>query len=707
MRAWLTGTFAGRAIAGGVLAKLAAALLGVPFRGWIALGLLDALGSLALLAGVLVLAHRVFRDVRRLLLWRVRRKLTLSYIFIGVVPALLTLTFFVVAGLLLFFNIGSYLLRSRLEALVEQAAFLAESTAIELQRARSDADLHDIVERRQTGAASRYPNASYAVVPADLACDRADAGLESRVVRPALRAGPWAHVDAPEGLPQWVSCAGGRGLLAYREGAGGPTRLAARAVVVPAARRARFAVVVDIPVGETLLRQWRADTGIQVGGFAPVEDLNGAVRPLTGRAIGSETPGGSLPDRTVMAGPANIVLGEESGATLRWATLVDFVDWESGRAGSVVAGFEMRPLETYRRISATSLTGFGNLDFGQFLLAMLAAVGGLFLVIQAVALGMGLGLARSITGAIHELFTGTERVRRGDFTHRIPIQTRDQLGELAESFNSMTASIEDLLREKAEKERLEQELRIARQIQMSLLPQGALVVPGMTVTAHCEPAREVGGDYYDFLPIDERRLGILIADVSGKGTSAALYMAELKGLVLSLSQLHTSPRRLLVDANRIISRHLDRRSFITVTYAVVDLHLRTLTYARAGHCPLIYRPGPYAARRDPQVLAPDGLVLGLQVDDGSLFTRLLEEATIALGSGDLCLLFTDGITEAMDAAGECFGEERLARLVAEHGDRGPEELRERILRDVRAFAGTAGQQDDITLVLLTVGELAA
>ena len=132
-----------------------------------------------------------------------------------------------------------------------------------------------------------------------------------------------------------------------------------------------------------------------------------------------------------------------------------------------------------------------------------AIVGVLFLVIQVVAFVMGLALARSITGSVHELFAGTERVRRGDFTHKIPIRSRDQLGELAESFNSMTASIEDLLQQKAEKERLEQELRIARNIQMSLLPQGALAMPGVSLTAHCEPAREVGGDYYD-LPADRR-----------------------------------------------------------------------------------------------------------------------------------------------------------------------------------------------------------
>src|SRR5207247_7616021 len=178
---------------------------------------------------------------------------------------------------------------------------------------------------------------------------------------------------------------------------------------------------------------------------------------------------------------------------------------------------------------------------------------------------------------------GTERVQQADLTHKIPIRSHDQLGELARSFNEMTASIEDLLHEKAEKERLEQELKIARSIQMSLLPQGPLLMPGLAFTAHCEPAREVGGDYYDFLPLDEHRLGILIADVSGKGTSAALYMAELKGLVLSLSQIHSSPRAMMMSANRIIANNLDARSFITMTYAVLDLRAKTRTYARAGH----------------------------------------------------------------------------------------------------------------------------
>jgi len=354
----------------------------------------------------------------------------------------------------------------------------------------------------------------------------------------------------------------------------------------------------------------------------------------------------------------------------------------------------------YDRISAAQ--GSAGQNFRQGLLIALLVIGSLLLIIQFVALVAGLALARSITGSVHELFVGTERVRGGDFTHKIAVTSDDQLGELAQSFNTMTTSIEDLLRESAEKKRLEEELRIAHEIQMSLLPQGPLRMPGVSVAALCVPAREVGGDYYDFLRLDEHRLGLLVADVSGKGTSAALYMAELKGLVLSLSRIHTSPRELLIAANRLIAEHLDSRSFITMTYAVLDLEARTMTYARAGHTPLIYVPGPEARARHAQVLAPDGLVLGPKIDAGEMFERLLEEETIRLGAGDLYLFFTDGITEAMNDRDDCFGEQRLARLIEEHADVPLTELRERVTGEIASFVGEASQHDDMTMILLKI-----
>jgi serine phosphatase RsbU (regulator of sigma subunit) len=215
------------------------------------------------------------------------------------------------------------------------------------------------------------------------------------------------------------------------------------------------------------------------------------------------------------------------------------------------------------------------------------------------------------------------------------------------------------------------------------------------------PAREVGGDYYDFLPLDEHRVGVLIADVSGKGTYAALYMAELKGLMLSLSRIYSSPRQLLITANHIIAEHLDARSFITMTYAVLDLRARTMTYARAGHTPLIYRPGAGPDRRL-RVLAPDGLVLGLKIDGGEMFDRLLQEETIPLHTGDLYLFFTDGITEAMNAEDDCFGETRLGLLIEEHAHLPSDQLRERVLREIAAFVGDTPQHDDMTMILLRI-----
>jgi len=197
---------------------------------------------------------------------------------------------------------------------------------------------------------------------------------------------------------------------------------------------------------------------------------------------------------------------------------------------------------------------------------------------------------------------------------------------------------------------------------------------------------------------------VLIADVAGKGTSAALYMAELKGIILSLSQLHRSPRNLLIDANRILARHLDTKTFITITYAVVDLDARTLTYARAGHCPLIHVPGAYCKERRAQVLVPDGMVLGLNLDAGQMFNDQLEECTLPLRVGDLFLLYTDGISEAMNAEGDCYGETRLGALVEEHCDLPSDQLRERIVREVISFAGTTVQQDDMTMLIIKVEE---
>ena len=462
-----------------------------------------------------------------------------------------------------------------------------------------------------------------------------------------------------------------------------------RGVGLPDAALPTFAVVVDIPKNGSLDDHLRDETSVKVGAVSIF--LTEGLRARLSR-----------PRRAV----EGLVANREAAATgakrrISWVAILQGTEWSHGQSVQTTANIEVNIADIYGRLASAPA---GPYVLGSLLLYFFVFVAMLFLLIEAAALVMGLTLARSITGSVHELFSGTEHVRGGDFSHRIEVRTHDQLGELAESFNQMTSSIEDLLRQADEKKRLEEELRIARSIQMSLLPRGQLKIPGVSITALCVPAREVGGDYYDFFPLGDDRLGVLIADVSGKGTSAALYMAELKGLMLSLSRTCPSPRELLLAANEIISHNLDSRSFITMTYAVIDLASRRMHYARAGHTPIICRRERENGDASVEILVPDGLVLGLRIDGGELFERLLVEANLPLQRGDLLLLFTDGISEAMNADSDLFGEERLAKLVGEHGHLPPEELRERILRDIDAFVAGAPQHDDMTMILLKVDD---
>ena len=323
----------------------------------------------------------------------------------------------------------------------------------------------------------------------------------------------------------------------------------------------------------------------------------------------------------------------------------------------------MPPTAFYERVFGAQAR-IGDQSLGYAFLIALASVGTLFLIIEFTALAMGFVLAKSITGSVQELFVGTEHVRRGDFGHRILVNTRDQLGEVAESFNAMIGSVKDLLQQADEKKRLEEELRIEREIQISLLSHETTSIPGVSVTAVCIPAREVKGDYYDLIRLGDRRLPVLVAEVSGKGTSAAFYMADLKGLILSLSSIYHSPRQLLIEVNRIIAENIDARTFITILYAVIDLEKQTLTYARAGHTPLIYLAGNGGVR-EAQVLTLSGLVVGL---DGfqRTFEDIPEEHSISIAAGDPAVLFTNGITEAMNEDAELFGDDRLSRLIEEH-----------------------------------------
>jgi sigma-B regulation protein RsbU (phosphoserine phosphatase) len=621
----------------------------------------SGLATLGLFAALAIFSWRLFMQVRRRLLWRVRRRLILSYIFIGVIPSVLILIFFLFAGTLVFMNVSAYLFKDGYDAILDAALLSAQAGASEI--ARNPDSASETIQRVHRIRSPLYPSASVAYISRD--------GTVQSI-------GPWKTLPKPAAVPAWVKeDALVRTFSVPQKAAPAEVDLVARAVVKVG--RTGGAVIVDIPFDDHVTHQLYVNTGVRLENVYDARTVNETAAPI------STTPPG----------------GGKSSLLGRSLAELDAFVWATGenRPAKVFLNYHVR--ELYRHLSsAQALVVGGNVRLSDALLYVLVTIGVLFLIIEAVALVMGLALARSITSSVHELFMGTERVEKGDFSHRINIASNDQLGELAGSFNRMTGSIENLLQTAAEKKRLEEELRIARQIQMSLLPRGPLEFAGVGVTALCVPAREVGGDYYDFFPLGADRLGVLIADVSGKGTSAALYMAELKGIVLSLSQIYQSPRQLLLEVNRTISENLDTRSFITMTYAVLDLAAGTMTFARAGHTPVLYL---HADGSRTEVLTPNGLVVGLRIPGATeKFADLLEEQRVDLRRGDVIALYTDGITEAMNGNSDLFGEARLGRIIAEHGHLDAADLRERILREIEAFVGTADQHDDMTMILIKV-----
>jgi serine phosphatase RsbU (regulator of sigma subunit) len=257
----------------------------------------------------------------------------------------------------------------------------------------------------------------------------------------------------------------------------------------------------------------------------------------------------------------------------------------------------------------------------------------------------------------------------------------------------------DAVLQKAERERLVAEFSVARRAQQHMLPDRPPAIPGYAISAVCRPAREVGGDLYDFLVLPNERIGFVVADVSGKGVPAALYMTLTKGLLASVAERESDPGAILRQVNRHLHEVCRRKVFVTMVMGVLDPATRTVTYARAGHNPSIWR------RRDGEMLrllSAPGLGLGLA--GGKLFDRSLQPETIRLGLGDILLFYSDGITEAMNAKGEEFGIERLMDAARRADGLSADAIRDMILSEVSEFLGDTLPQDDITLVVIRVAD---
>ncbi len=357
----------------------------------------------------------------------------------------------------------------------------------------------------------------------------------------------------------------------------------------------------------------------------------------------------------------------------------------------------------YSRPSAVLGAFFTSKDILRgYLFDSIIAFGILFFLVELGAVFLGARLARRLTGAVNALYEGTRRVIHGDFSHRIPVYANDQLGELGQSFNQMTGNLERLLVIEKEKERLQSEIEIAREVQGQLYPKQAPPNCGLKLSVQCDPARMVSGDYYDYQELEGKRIAFAIGDVAGKGISAALLMATLQAtLRTQLTQFRpvvrnnsctTRPEidvaKLVSALNKQLYAHTSPEKYATFFFAVFDEVTRSLAYTNAGHLsPLLFRGAEVVP------LESNGMVVG-----AFPFAKY-DESCLQIDPGDLLVCYTDGITEPESPYGEEFGEERLIDLVRKHHYRDDNELISIILEAVRSWKGGPELHDDMTLLI--------
>jgi phosphoserine phosphatase RsbU/P len=316
----------------------------------------------------------------------------------------------------------------------------------------------------------------------------------------------------------------------------------------------------------------------------------------------------------------------------------------------------------------------------------------LFLIALAIALWVGLSITSKVTGAVQGLYEGTQRVRAGDFTHRIERTSPDQLGALATSFNEMTSDLQRLVEVEKERERLHGELEIAREVQNQLYPRSVPDSRVLRITASCHPARMVSGDFYDYSRIEGGRIAISMGDVAGKGISAALLMSTLQSSFRT--QLRScgerpKPSELVTQLNRHIHAFTSPEKFATFFFGLFDENEGVLMYTNAGHLP------PMLIRRgEVKRLTVNGMVLG------AFSFAKFEEDRLEMEPGDLIFFFTDGITEPENDYGEMFGEERLADLLRRSAHLPEAEILDKVIAAAKQWGGKEELQDDMTALVL-------
>jgi phosphoserine phosphatase RsbU/P len=616
------------------------------------------LGFLAL-AAVVYLFVRLVPWVRTRVLWSLRNRLIVAYLFMAVVPVVLLVTMIGIATYLFYLQLGAHLLNDAVQARTNVIDTDADTIA---------------------GAIEREASHMSAPVGMDVLSRPIIAGLiaDERTEWPGLT------VSLNRGQPLLATTDGKRfaRMVAYLDQL---SFVAAQRRTVPAGS---FTVLVIAPMTSEILDDFPPELGpIQMvlmrpaaPGAAPTFSIEINGKPfVTGEQIASSKR--SLPASRNWLDPhfhGNSIFDvfhiEEQGKDAPMAP--------------VLASFWLRPV----MVNQGLFESMGAL--GPYLLAILAAAGLIFLVLEVAALATGAILTRTITRSVGDLYDATLHVRRGDFSHRVRVLNRDQLGALGESFNEMTSSISELIAGQRERQRLENEVEIAREVQQQLFPHTIPSLPGLELAGICRPARVVSGDYYDFIPLDGSRVGIALADISGKGIFAALLMASLQAALRSTASLEgrAGAAEIVSRLNKHLFRNTSDDRYATLFYAVYDSDAKTLTYTNAGHLPPIF-----LEKGSVRALDQGGTVVGMFEE--SIYT----ECTLPVGPGTLLVAFSDGLTEPESVYGEEFGMERLNAEVLRLRDSRAARIAESLVAAAEQWAGTPEQADDMTVVVARMG----
>lgn len=306
-------------------------------------------------------------------------------------------------------------------------------------------------------------------------------------------------------------------------------------------------------------------------------------------------------------------------------------------------------------------------------------------------------IAAVLTRPIRELEQDIGEVAGGNLLHQSRVSSTDEIGGLAHVFNIMTRNLSTAQNNAVERKAFERELNIAKEIQEKLLPERIPQIPGFDIHSHYKSAKEVGGDYYDFIVIDQTHLGIIVADVAGKGIPGAMVMTMARSLVRLASVRNVSPGDTFKKVNRILAKDIRRGMFVTAAYMVLNVKTRVLRVASAGHNPVVlYR----AATGQNELIKPAGIALGF--DKGTIFDNHVKEVEVELLPGDRIVTYTDGVNEAMDNNSEEFGEDRFFELVRTHAGKSSQDFVAAVVEALDAHRGTAEQSDDITITTLSV-----